>query len=118
MSNFDQTESDNPIEAEEQAQLLELMFREKAIAKVNSMLITLDGISSPADVPEDGLECAQCGEPVPANRVKALMTEVQVGNKLVWKANPNVVICVHCATKNEKLGKQYWHGAKEESAAF
>jgi hypothetical protein len=118
MSNLDQDQIEIPIETEEQAQLLELMFREKAIAKVNSALIVLEGITEPDDVPAEGLECAQCGDDVPAARVKALMTQVPVGDKLVWKANPNAVICVHCATKNEKLGKQYWHGAKEEPATF
>lgn len=118
MSNRDQNEIEVPIETEEQAQLLEMMFREKAIAKVNASLITLEGILSPDDVPAEGIECQQCGDDVPANRVKALMTQVPVGDKMVWKANPNAVICVHCATKNEKLGKQYWHGAKEESATF
>ena len=118
MSNHDQNEIENPIEAEEQAQLLELMFREKAVAKVNANLITLEGISDPDDVGSDPRECAQCGDDVPAARVKALMTQVPAGDKLVWKANPNALICVSCATKNEKLGKQFWHGAKEESTPF
>ncbi len=120
MSNYnDQTNDiEVPIDTEEQAQLLEMMFREKAVAKVNANLITLEGIASPIDVPTEGIECQMCGDDVPAERVKALMTQVQVGDKQVWKANPNAVICVHCATKNEKLGKQYWHGAKEESTSF
>lgn len=107
-----------PIETEEQAQLLEMMFREKAVAKVNANLIALEGISKPEEVPAEGIECQQCGDDVPAERVKALMSKVQVGEKHVWKANPNAVICVHCATKNEKMGKQFWHGAKEESNPF
>lgn len=118
MSNLDQNDIEVPIETEEQAQLLEMMFRDKALAKVNANLITLDGIATPDDVPEEGVECQQCGDDVPAKRVKALMTQVSVGDKLVWKANPNAVICVHCATKNEKLGKQFWHGAKEEPQSF
>lgn len=118
MSNTDQNEMEIPIEAEEQAQLLELMFREKAIAKVTANLVTLEGITCPDDVGTDPHECAQCGDDVPAARIKALMTQVSVGNKLVWKANPNALICVSCATKNEKLGKQFWHGAKEESTPF
>lgn len=118
MSNLDQNEIEIPIESEEQAQLLELMFREKALAKVNENLIVLEGITCPEDVGTDPHECAQCGEELPAKRIKALMTQVQVGDKLVWKANPNAVICVDCATKNEKLGKQYWHGAKDEPTTF
>lgn len=107
-----------PIETEEQAQLLEMLFRDKAVAKVNANLITLEGITCPEDVGDDPHECAQCGEDVPAKRIKALMTQVPVGDKMVWKANPNAVICIDCATKNEKLGKQFWTGGREEPTTF
>jgi RNA polymerase-binding transcription factor DksA len=114
MSNKEPIEYDVPIEAEEQAQLIELRTREQAIARVNAKLITLDGITCPADVVEDQ-ECQQCGEDIPMQRVKALMMQVEVGDKLVWKASPNAVICVACASLNEKKGKQYWQGAKDDS---
>jgi RNA polymerase-binding transcription factor DksA len=116
MSNKDQIEYEVPIEAEEQAQLVELRTREQAIARVNAKLITLEGITCPEDITEDQ-ECHQCGEDIPMQRVKALMTQIEVGDKLVWKASPNAIICVACASLNEKKGKQYWHGAKDDSPA-
>lgn len=114
--NNDDTQMDMPIETEEQAQVLEMMFREKAVAKVNANLISLEGINSPDDLGTDPHECLQCGEDIPVARVRALMTQVPQGDKTVWKANPNAVLCVDCATKNEKLGKQFWHGPKDESS--
>lgn len=119
MSNLNDSDSiDIPIETEEQAQLLEIIFRDNAVAKVNSNLIVLEGISCPEDVGTDPHECQQCGEDLPAARIKALMTLVSVGDKQIWKANPNALICVHCATANEKIGKQFWHGAKDEPSTF
>ena len=120
MTNFSEIDNSTeiPIESEEQAQLLEILFRQKAVAKVNSNLITLEGISCPADVGDDPHECKQCGNDLPAARIKALMTQVVVNDKLVWKANPNAVICVECATANEKVGRQYWHGQKDDSVTI
>ena len=113
-----QNDIEIPIEQEEQAQLLEMLFREKAVAKVNANLVTLPGITCPEDVGTEPHECQQCGNDIPAMRVKALMTQVLVGGKLVWKANPNAVICVECATANEKTGKQFNRVQTDDSVAF
>lgn len=104
--NIENDEIDIPIEAEEQAQLLEMKFRMQALEKMRGHYIKLDGISTPADVVED-LECEQCGAPVPKGRVLALMAEFQTATGTEWKADPNALICVECATANEKRSRMY-----------
>jgi RNA polymerase-binding transcription factor DksA len=108
-NNNEFDEIDVPIEAEEQAQLLEQRQRAEAIQRALSHYIVLDDISHPDDITED-LECEQCGSPVPAARVKALMAEFAVAEKKIWKADPNALICVECASANEKRKKQYRSG--------
>jgi len=96
------TSNDNidvPIETQEQAQLLEQQFRDQAIAAMYSKYVVLQGIRSPADVTED-LECEECGAPVPAARVRALMAEVNTPNGPIWKANPSAKLCIDCASTN------------------
>jgi RNA polymerase-binding transcription factor DksA len=106
-------EIDVPIEAEEQAQLLEQKFRDQAIERAKAHYVRLEGINHPDEV--EDMECEECGAVVPAARVKALMAEFTVGDKKVWKADPNAKICVDCASANEKRKKQFWSagGASE-----
>ena len=104
MDNYEN--QDTPIETQEQAQLLEQKFRDMARAKMMNEYISLEGISSPADVVEDQ-ECEGCGADIPMNRTKALMTEFVVGDRTIWRAHPNAVFCIECASKHEKR-KQFF----------
>lgn len=113
-TTMDHEQIDIPIESQEQAQLLEQKFRDQAIARVLQNYVTLDGISHPDDVTEDG-ECEECGADVPKARIKALMTEFRVGDTAIWKANPNARVCVECASKNEKVKKQFWNGISTQT---
>lgn len=97
--------TDTPIEVQEQAQLAEQKFRDDAIAQLAKNYIALEGISHPDQVTADH-ECEECGAPIPVKRVKALMAEFIVGDNSVWRANPNVRLCVDCATHNEDIAKR------------
>lgn len=104
MTYSNSNEIDNnevPIEVQEQAQLAEQKFRDAAISQIRSKLIKLEGINSPADVTEPG-ECEECGEDVPAKRIQALMTELDINGTKQWFASPNAKICVECATRLNK----------------
>ncbi len=88
---------DVPIEAQEQAQLLEQRFRDQAVARMYQNYVVLEGIKTPADVTTDG-ECVECGATIPAKRIQALMVEVRYDNGTsVWKASPAANLCVDCA---------------------